>query len=475
MRFLTLAHRWMGVVLCLFFACWFISGAVLIYHPFPSLSQSDRLAGSSPVDLTKITISPKEAVRLSGGLEWDRLRIIDLEERPVYVFHGVDSNILVLDALNGRIVHSMQSNAAGRIAEKFSGTPVSKIEGPLNYDQWIVPNRYDPYRPFFRVNLKNEDKTILYVSKQTGEILQKTESKQRAWNYLGAIVHWIYPTILRKNWVLWDQVVWWLSLFGVLTTVAGGVLGVANFSGSNKQNGSPYKGWLRFHHYLGLCAGIFVLTWIFSGWLSMDHGRIFSKPNPEPGQIKKFRSITIQQTTETISLEALKTLDSYPEIEILAMGGKSFVMASNQMEKKLFKPLNPKKLSPAIISDSEIIDAVQGAWPGAGLQGAENLAESDFYGNLREGSLPPNTLRVVLDDPVKTWVHIDKDSGQILSVMDRSRRQYRWLFNGLHSLDIPGLANRRPAWDILILTLLAIGFLFSVTSVTIGVKRLFKH
>ena len=67
------------------------------------------------------------------------------------------------------------------------------------------------------------------------------------------------------------------------------------------------------------------------------------------------------------------------------------------------------------------------------------------------------------------------ESGQIVSVMDRGRRVYRWLFNGLHSLDFPGLANHRPAWDVVIFLLLSIGFLFCVTGIVVGMKRLFSN
>ena len=75
MPFLILAHRWMGVLLCLFFACWFISGAILIYHPFPSLSKLDRLARSSNIEPSQINVSPKEAVQVAPGNELDRLRL----------------------------------------------------------------------------------------------------------------------------------------------------------------------------------------------------------------------------------------------------------------------------------------------------------------------------------------------------------------------------------------------------------------
>lgn len=44
MRFGILLHRWLGMLLCLFFSMWFVSGAVLMYHPFPFLSEPERYA-----------------------------------------------------------------------------------------------------------------------------------------------------------------------------------------------------------------------------------------------------------------------------------------------------------------------------------------------------------------------------------------------------------------------------------------------
>jgi hypothetical protein len=59
--------------------------------------------------------------------------------------------------------------------------------------------------------------------------------------------------------------------------------------------------------------------------------------------------------------------------------------------------------------------------------------------------------------------------------MDRSRRLYRWLFNGLHSLDVPGLVEERPLWDFIMLLLLMIGFTGSLTGVVVASRRLIKN
>ncbi|MDQ6216859.1 PepSY domain-containing protein, partial [Achromobacter insolitus] len=43
-RWLYLIHRWAGIVLCLFFAMWFISGVVMMYVGYPKLTPQERLA-----------------------------------------------------------------------------------------------------------------------------------------------------------------------------------------------------------------------------------------------------------------------------------------------------------------------------------------------------------------------------------------------------------------------------------------------
>ena len=53
-------------------------------------------------------------------------------------------------------------------------------------------------------------------------------------------------------------------------------------------------------------------------------------------------------------------------------------------------------------------------------------------------AFPKETLRIILDDVDETWVHINLDDGHIVSVMDKSRRLYRWLFNESIALTFQG-------------------------------------
>ena len=77
----------------------------------------------------------------------------------------------------------------------------------------------------YRVSTAGASGRNLYVSATTGEVLQETHARERFWNWPGAVTHWIYPTFLRRDWDLWDNVVWWISLFGVCVALTGGLLG----------------------------------------------------------------------------------------------------------------------------------------------------------------------------------------------------------------------------------------------------------
>ena len=70
---------------------------------------------------------------------------------------------------------------------------------------------------------------------------------------------------------------WTLSLVALIGAITGVVLGIIKLQVSRAGVGSPFRGWHAWHHILGLFTATFVVTWIFSGWLSMDHGLLFSR------------------------------------------------------------------------------------------------------------------------------------------------------------------------------------------------------
>ena len=463
MKLFAFIHRWLGVVLGPFFAMWFFSGIVMMYVPFPSVSDEERFTYMSPINTEAITTTPASAAAECGEAKITGLRLIALDGRPAYICKFIEPTLQVVYADDGTRASPLRQEAIRRLVQRETDEIIEALI-EVDYDQWTVHQKFDAQRPLYRIELANSEGTHLYISPRTGELVQRTTSSQRFWNYIGSVPHWIYPTLLRKNWALWDAVVWWLSLFAMLCAVIGVYLGGVHWMRvrrSLKKVFSPFRSWMKWHHILGLVTGVFVVSWIVSGWLSMDHGRLFSTPNPTLQQVSAVSGGSFGEVSSRANIADLREHPAAVELNFHAFGGAAIVVSKNQQG----------AISAPMLEPGFVADVVDGAFPGVSVERWSIVPSDDTYTKLREGSLPSGTVRVEMSDSSQTWVHIDGRSGEILSVLDRSRRVYRWLYNGVHSLDIPGLVDTRPLWDVLMLVLLLSGFAASSTGVVIGIKR----
>ena len=279
-RALILLHRWLGVSLSLLFAMWFSTGIVMHFVPFPALTEAERIDGLAPIDLSEAPNDPAAAVNASGIKDATRVRLLRRSDGPVYVVTGQSGigAVRADDLTNASIKSAPLARTIAEAAARQRGQNTSQaaLVDLANYDQWTVPNGFDRHRPLYRIALNDNAGTELYVSSVTGEVVLDTTRRERAWNYVGSVTHWIYPTILRSSHGAWDVTVWSLSLVALIATISGSILGILRVRIAHWRIVSPYSGWQKWHHVLGLACMTFVLTWIFSGWLSMDHGRLFS-------------------------------------------------------------------------------------------------------------------------------------------------------------------------------------------------------
>ena len=74
-----------------------------------------------------------------------------------------------------------------------------------------------------------------------------------------------------------------------------------------------------------------------------------------------------------------------------------------------------------------------------------------------------------------TWLYVDPARGAIVQRTDDTRRLRRWLYQGLHSLDFPGLYYKRPLWDIVVAGLSIGGLALSATTLLPAWRRLRRH
>jgi hypothetical protein len=467
-RGLSWFHRWTGVGLCLLFVLWFASGAILLFVPFPSLGDQDRLARGEPVNLAAVTVAPAQA--LAGGAA---LRLIAVDGRPVYVARTPEGVLRAVDAATGRSAAPVDAARAAAIAGRFGQAPVTAVSTPLRHDQWVAHNRFDPWRPLYRASLDDGRGTQLYVSAVTGEVVQRTQAGERAWNWGGAVIHWLYFTALRKSFAAWDQTVWWVSLLGLTTAVIGTVLGVYRTQKrlqGRRPDWSPFRGWLRWHHGLGLGVALFVLTWIFSGWLSMDHGRLFSRGTPARNAEAIYHGARLAAALAGVTPADLQPLGSAAQIGFEVVGGRPLAWAEGggpARVRLLDAPAAP--VTPALPAQL-LAQAAGRAWPLASTVPRGPEASDQLY-RTAEG-MEARAVRFPLAAPKDASVYLDPVSGRVIIVMDASRKAYAWTYYALHTFKFPGLIDRPILRKVLVLIPLLAGLAFSVTGLVVAVKRL---
>lgn len=470
-------HRWLGMTLGPLFVLWFASGIILSFVPFPSLAPRDRISAGEALDLERVRVSPALALAAAGTVPVMHLRLISVAGHPRYVISPVGRPVLSVSAETGETLAPVSADVARAAAEQFSAEKISRIDGPFEYDQWTVHEQYGPYRPFYRIMMADVAGTCIYVSLRSGEVLQRTRRTERAWNWVGAIVHWINPTLLRKHQAVWRWTVWSAALLGILLTLAGIWLGVVrylDFKRLRRSGISPFSGWLRWHHSIGLFAAAFVLTWIFSGWLTVDRGTLFSRSEPTVAQLEGLRGVSLAVAAADFPVLQLRKLHNPREIEVTAVGGHPFLVVRDAgvLSSQLVSVDEAGTIHTSrVIPDELLLSAVQSVWSKVRAVGIQAIAPNDAY-RVRSNPLPDTARRIVLNDRAHTWIQIDAASGQILSVTDRSRRLYRWLVDGLHCFDLPLFSHAEPLRHALVLLAATTGLLFCSTGLVIGMKRL---
>jgi hypothetical protein len=477
-RPLILVHRWLGICVGFLFAVWFASGAVMSFVPFPSLPGGTRLAHSEAIDIGRVRVSPAAALIAAAGLPVERLRLISVEGHPRYVLAAAGRPVVSVSAESGQLLGSLPANVAREVAESFSGQPAAAISGPFDYDQWIVHDQFDEFRPFYRVTLADGHGTELYVSARSGEVMQRTRRAEREWNYVGSVVHWANIVALRRHKEIWRWVMLALGSTCGLLACAGITLGMMHLINARRMRRpglSPFRGWLRWHHTLGLFASVLLLSWTVSGCLMLDDGMVFPSDEPTAMEVAGVRGMSLAEAADRFPLPTLSMLPPARQIEVTAVAGTPYLVVRNGAPEGswLAAPTSDgDRLSLShFVPDASLLAAVREAWPASHARAIHGIPPDDAY-QLLSDPLPRTARRIVLDDTHRTWIRIDSATGRIISVTDSRSRLRRWWVEGLHDLDFPLLDRSEVAHHTVLLLAVALGFVFSCTGLVVAVKRI---
>jgi hypothetical protein len=485
-RLIIFVHRYVGIPMSIVFVVWFISGIVMMYTGgMPELSDADRLRGEGRIDLDAVTVSPAEAAR-RAGIEGpvNELSLGNLLGRPAYrVGRGFGSPVTVF-ADTGDVFGGADPADALAESARFIGQPPSALRfagTATEPDQWtMILSRSLPLERF---DADDGHATRVYFSLSTGRVELVTERADRLLAWAGAIPHWFYFTPLRLRQPLWYWTVVWVSAVGCVLAVLGLVLAFTQFRRSKPfrlATSIRYRGLMRWHYYTGALFGLFALTWVFSGLMSMEpfdwtrtEGMAAPRTGLEGGPLDLER-----YPLEAMSLAAAGVLAAAApfRIELTRILGEPFYSVTQAepdgaMRQQLVDPATfSERTEP--FSGETILAALESTVTDAKVTEHEVLDRYDAYYYAQDGAAPLPVLRVKFDDPAATWFYFDLMTLGPVAANHRLSRIERWLFNGLHSLDFGFWYDRRPFWD-LGLILLSLGALAtSAIGVVLGYRRL---
>jgi hypothetical protein len=468
-RTLFLVHRWLGVALALLMAGWAISGITMMYVAFPETSAEERLAGLQPLAMAGCCADDAvpEAALAGASVEM-------LLGRPVARLMTEQGPLTI--PLDGGALPEIGAREAGQIAATHMRHAFGEQPGfdaaPIDRDQWTVYGRFRQYAPLYKVRFDDPRGTHLYVSGLTGEVVQDTSSRERAWNWLGAVPHWLYFTALREIQPLWYNLVVYASLLGIFLTVTGIYVGVVMYGRGKNRHKSPFRGIALWHHWTGLVFGLLTLTWVASGLVSMNPWGWLESPGPGE-EVPNLAGREVARADAAMLVEALAADPprGVAAAELSVQRGKPYAVLVRPDGERVRAAL--PGLAPAPLNDTELALLPRVAKPGTPVASARTIVGPDayHYGHKREPVLP--AYRVIYANADATRLYFDPRTGELINFVDAPTRAYRWWHLGLHRLDFPVL-RERPLWDLVTVPLLLGVSLLCGLGVWMGVRRLMR-
>ncbi|HGM5579918.1 TPA: PepSY domain-containing protein [Pseudomonas putida] len=478
-RQLYLWHRWLGIVACLFMALWFVSGVVMLYVGYPKLTPAERLA--------HLPALPQGCcAELAPG--WAQqpmkaLRLTSLGGRPYYLLELADGRRVTLDAARGEPLASSDATWALANARQYAGDVPLAYLGRVDEDMWTHSRALDSERPLHKVQV-DADGTWLYLSGRTGEVVRDASAQERAWNWVGAWLHWLYP--LRGGLGFdngWRTLVIGLSLLGTLMAVMGMAVGILRLRLRKRYRSgscSPYPGgWLRWHHIGGLLFGVVLVSWVFSGLMSMrPWGLTDSHSHLDLSALRQGPLRPAELAMPVRQVMARLAEDGFVPVELQwqRLAGVTFVVARNASgASRLVEAGKPPMRA---LPRQRLLAAARLIAPAIALE--DHWQRSyDFHYFARDPqsmygfqTRPLPVLGLRFSDPARTWVYLDPASGEVVASMDRTQRVGRWLFNLLHSWDWQPLLARPLLRESLLIAMSIGGLVVALSGVVLGWRRL---
>lgn len=445
MKAWLLIHRYLGIALGVLMVMWCLSGIVMMYVPYPYLSEAERIAHLPSIEWKSCCTLPETG-------PWSGFEVETVGARAVLRVKGEHGRSRLFDLGSGSPLGSVSESDAAALAAEFGGGRRPELLNVIDHDQWTVQGSHGWDRPLYHFSLHDLAGTEVYVSRVSGKAVQVTNARQRFWNWLGAVPHWIYFPGLRQYPGAWSEVVVWTSLLGTFLTVTGLYIGICHLR-PRSMSWIPYRGLHYWHHLLGLVCGVFLLTWVFSGLVSMNPWGFLDGGTAPSQAVSNSRPV-------------LPNLNiGWTHLRAAPIGGRLFVVATDRDGARV-RIDAAGTVSP--LTHADLISMVAGQK----IQSAELITTEDtYYFSYHRERVTLPVYRVILADTQQTRYYLDPVSGQIQSIVDRDARWYRWLHQALHRIDFSAAVRASPTREVFMVTALVGMALLSTLGTWLGLRR----
>jgi hypothetical protein len=485
-----LTHRWIGIVLGILVFVWFGSGIVMMYYPYPELTESQQLRLQHGYALDTPVIGVRRAVELYPAR--DSVTAVRLElwdGHLVYTLmrdhRGGTQDLARIDAREGQVLTPISPETATRVARAIVGplAPLERVELLPNSDHYFMGQEQRWAFPVYRVRFDDNAGTAVYVSRNSGALPAVVTRATRITTWLGTVPHWLY-----FMWLYYDHPDAWLWVNLILPGVAVGlavtgiILGIYQLFPRRRRGEwkvSGYHGMSLWHHVAGVAFGLLVLTWALSGLLEV----LGVGNDPRPGQAERARggalhwaAIRVGEPTALITVRAaagspvipkaidLRQVDGRPGYRFVLEDGRTYwVDAESGALRGELTPQAVAQVAGQVLG---------GAIPVSRIERVDRYDAYYYARHGREKHLP--AWRVSFDDADHSVLYLDTVSGAPVGFVDAATRSWRWWRDGLHDLDFPALNNRRPWWDLVVLPLMIGGTISAVTGMWLLFRRLWR-
>lgn len=432
-RIFLCIHRVLGIVLSILFLAWFLSGMVMMYHTYPSVSEQQRMAHAERL----IECEAISSLQMPQGLS--ALSLQQMAGYPVFLMSTADGETQV-DAQTGKPLGRFSPEELQAIATRWlSATPI--LTDTLNeIDVWLIGAMPFKEFPVYHFSLNDGEGSELYLSSRTGRALQLTSRESRFWAWVGAIPHWIYITKLRATGRQpWTDTVLWLSGFGILMVLCGIIVGLRSLWKARKRKGvglSPYvKPLFRWHHLFGLFFGVFVLTWIFSGFMSLADAPQLLWPVHEEHTARQLYADSLKADRYRLDINRVLAADDVRRVEWMEIGQHPYYRVWTADDEYLVDATDtvPHRVE---LDEADCRKAVQQAHHASAQVTAKMMNHHDNYYISQKRSMSFPVCRVTVNDADCSTYYINPKTGDC-RYYNNNRRAGKWMYTGLHALNVP--------------------------------------